>query len=146
MKCKGCGARGRMLTAPGPKCSSCHSSKESVDGVKAHANSVYRNYGVTGDEYYALLERQNGVCAICSEPPSEKRLSVDHDHRCCEAPPTCGLCSRSALLCFRCNTTLGKLENAFPGDNRKLLRLMLEYLDRTEDSGMEILWGIREKV
>jgi len=36
-------------------------------------------YGITPEEYDTLVERENGVCAICGSPPSESRaLDVDH--------------------------------------------------------------------
>lgn len=39
------------------------------------------NFGLTEDEYAAILEEQGGVCAICGKPPKEdRRLAVDHDH------------------------------------------------------------------
>lgn len=145
MQCKDCGARGRKLSAPGPRCSQCLATNEGQAGIRSHAAGVLRNYGVTGDEYHKLLEYQNGVCAICGDPPTDRRLSVDHDHRCCETTPTCGNCNRSALLCFTCNTLLGRLENKYP-DNREYLRRIMNYLDKTEDAGMSILWDIREKL
>lgn len=59
-----------------------------------------RRYGITAEQYDALLEAQGGVCAICGEPPKGKALHVDHDHA------TGGV---RGLLCggYRsCNTTL----------------------------------------
>lgn len=36
-----------------------------------------RTYGISADEFDALLEKQGGVCAICAGP-NPKHL--DHDH------------------------------------------------------------------
>lgn len=60
-----------------------------------------RQYGLTAEDYDALLERQNGVCAICFKPPKGKsRLSVDHDH----------VTGRvRGLLCGPCNCSIGLL-------------------------------------
>lgn len=48
--------------------------------------------------YELLLERQGGVCAICGNPPVNRRLDIDHCHR--------GLYIRG-LLCHFCNRQLG---------------------------------------
>ena len=41
---------------------------------------VERTYGLTAEQYDALLARQGGRCAICRARPKSKRLAVDHDH------------------------------------------------------------------
>src|SRR3954467_6012016 len=53
-------------------------------------------YGLSLEAYAALLQKQNGCCAICSS--KEKRLNIDHCHK-----------SRKlrALLCGPCNRLLG---------------------------------------
>ena len=72
-------------------------------------------YGITVDDYEKLLETQNGVCAICQQPPNnnpkrrqprvrpQRLLVVDHCH---ETGKVRG------LLCNRCNTGLWGLEAA----------------------------------
>lgn len=66
-------------------------------------------YNITLEEYEALLEAQGYVCAICGKAePSGRALSVDH----------CHLTGKlRELLCYRCNTTLGKFED----DPQKLI-------------------------
>ena len=77
-----------------------------------------RQYGLTPEEYEALLEKQDGHCAICLAPPeTNKRLAVDHDH---ETGAVRG------LLCFRCNTSIETL--TVPG----VLHRAVEYLRRAE--------------
>jgi hypothetical protein len=41
-----------------------------------------RAYGLTLKDYYDLLKKQNGLCAICFEPPGDgdRKLAVDHMH------------------------------------------------------------------
>ena len=58
-----------------------------------------RRYGLTREEYEAMLERQQGACAICKR--TEKRLVVDHGHM-----------TRTVrgLLCDMCNHAVGYLE------------------------------------
>ena len=47
--------------------------------------------------YEALLQLQEGHCAICPNPPRKRRLDMDHDHRTMEV---------RGLLCVRCNRAL----------------------------------------
>lgn len=70
--------------------------------------SRYRNlkvkYGITREEYEELEKKQQGLCGICGKPERSNRskyLSVDHNH-------TTG--KVRGLLCFACNTALGKME------------------------------------
>ena len=53
-----------------------------------------KQYGLVPEQYTQLLERQNGVCAICGHPPKTRRLGVDHDHKTGRV---------RALLCHTCN-------------------------------------------
>ncbi len=61
-------------------------------------------YGLTAEEYEAILESQGGGCAICEKTPEEagKRLSVDHDHETGDV---------RGLLCQSCNLALGMIED-----------------------------------
>jgi len=64
-------------------------------------SSLRFHYNVTADQYLALEAAQNGVCAICGQPPTgkrAKRLFVDHDHS--NGRPR-------ALLCHACNAGIG---------------------------------------
>lgn len=79
-----------------------------------------RTYGITTAEYEALVTKQNGLCAICNQPPArDLRLAIDHDH-------TTG--KIRALLCNDCNLILGQIEN-----NMDLLPTMFDYLDTHYD-------------
>lgn len=62
-----------------------------------------RRYGISLEEYEARLKAQTGVCAICErECGTGQNLSVDHNHETGQV---------RGLLCRRCNTRLGALEN-----------------------------------
>lgn len=80
---------------------------------EAWSLTLWDRFRITADDYDALLEAQGGHCALCPKTPDdqERRLHVDHDHRCC---PTvgrcCGECIRG-LLCAGCNRLLGWFEN-----------------------------------
>lgn len=54
------------------------------------------NYGITEDQYEALLQKQNGCCAVCERHYTEfaRQLAVDHDHHTNEI---------RGLLCDNCN-------------------------------------------
>lgn len=74
-------------------------------------------YNITPTNYDALLQSQNGVCAICGKScPTGKRLAVDHDH---ETDKVRG------LLCVNCNVALGYVQ-----DDSDLLRKLADYLEK----------------
>lgn len=66
---------------PGPRCATHHRAKRKADKTRAHANRTETVYGITAAEYEAILEAQNGRCAICQKARGlSRRLAVDHDH------------------------------------------------------------------
>ena len=58
-----------------------------------------REYGLTLEEYDALVTAHAGACAICGKVPEE--LVVDHDHATGRV---------RGMLCHGCNLSLGHLE------------------------------------
>jgi hypothetical protein len=69
-----------------------------------------RKYGLTPDDYDAMLAAQRGGCAICGAPaPEGQSLHVDHCH---DSGAVRG------LLCFRCNAGLGQFDH----DSERLAR------------------------
>lgn len=73
-------------------------------------------YGIDAATYRRLLEEQGHACRICGKPEtathqsgSLRRLSVDHDHKCCPGKKSCGKCVRG-LLCARCNSAIGLVD------------------------------------
>jgi hypothetical protein len=79
-----------------------------------------RTYGLTVEQYRAMLETQGGVCAICKQPrPENRTLHVDHDH---------GTGEIRGLLCFRCNNALGDFEEQY-----QLFQRAANYLDRDDE-------------
>lgn len=74
-------------------------------------------FGLTVEDYDAMLEYQGGVCAICKgECNSGRRLAVDHCHKTGNV---------RGLLCGRCNLSIGKFE-----DNIDFLKTAISYLER----------------
>jgi hypothetical protein len=77
--------------------------------------------GLTLADYYRILDKQGGVCAICRQPQRHrrmKRLVLDHDH-------FTGVFR--GLLCSHCNQALGLM-----ADDPSLLRRAATYLDLTD--------------
>ncbi len=84
-------------------------------------------YGLWPEQFQALIEKQNGKCAICSteDPGGHGDWHVDHDHSCCDYKGSCGKCVRG-LLCQRCNIGLGYFQ-----DNNNYLQSAINYLSRS---------------
>ena len=83
----------------------------------AKNTSLKCNYGITLEEYKAMLKTQNGVCAVCKEPPISKALCVDHCHKTGKI---------RGLLCSKCNSLIG-----FANEGAEVLNSAAVYLWRT---------------
>lgn len=70
-----------------------------------------RQYGITIEQYEKMLERCGGLCEICYK---SRKLHIDHDHKTGKV---------RGLLCFDCNTAIGKL-----GDNPEVILSAHKYL------------------
>lgn len=107
----------------------CRSCSRAINTVSyaTYAHRSSRNahlrgaYGVSLSDYELLLQRQNGVCAICGIEETKrhssgklKSLAVDHDHETGEV---------RGLLCGNCNAALGMMLD----DEERLLKAV-EYL------------------
>lgn len=93
-----------------------------------------KRFGVSADEYAAMLSVQGGVCAICKRAPETaiktkygytviERFAVDHDHTKARKDKA----GHRGLLCGGCNVGLGALK-----DSVAVLRNAAEYLERYE--------------
>jgi hypothetical protein len=75
-------------------------------------------FNLTLEQYSAMVQSQNGLCAICKQPPLEGRsLNVDHCHRTNKV---------RELLCHHCNVSLGLLKED-PERIQALLDYVLKY-------------------
>jgi len=90
--------------------------KANYDPIKSRAKNLKNRFGITLDEYDALLESQEGCCKICgsNEPGVKGRFVVDHNHDTNEV---------RGLLCWSCNVGLGHLK-----DSPDILQSALIYL------------------
>ena len=68
--------------------------------------SLLARYGITHEDYLAMLERQNGKCAICGATETtcsrSRYFDVDHNHQTGQV---------RGLLCRDCNLTVGMVES-----------------------------------
>lgn len=106
------GPRGRI-------CATCRG-----DRVRSANRSVrlVEQYGITLEEYAALLAAQGGACAICKGTRTYN-LDVDHDH----AQERAGAPLRSTirgLLCKQCNRRVLRSVR----DDVRVLEAAIEYL------------------
>jgi hypothetical protein len=98
----------------------CAACKIAVEKQQRHARGLAR-FGLTVEDYQAMLAAQGGVCAICGTPPTDRRrLAVDHNH---ETGAVRG------LLCVPCNQALGRFK-----DSPDVLAAAAMYLLRHENA------------
>ena len=94
------------------ECKQCHSEP----ALQRHTAHLRRVFGMSQEEFVLLLEKQNGVCAICQQGcKTGRQLAVDHDHATGDI---------RGLLCADCNLGLGRFQ-----DDPKLLTKALAYLN-----------------
>jgi hypothetical protein len=80
--------------------------QESVSKARRARDRYLRKmFGLSLSKFEAMVNKQNGVCSICGQPPKKKRnshtLCVDHDHETGEVRGiVCDPCNRG-LACFR---------------------------------------------
>ena len=86
---------------------------------------IVRAYGINSDEYYRMLDEQEGKCAICkSDHPNSSRvgsgkLFIDHCHDTGKV---------RGLLCSKCNHAIGLLN-----DDVDILLSAIEYINSRKE-------------
>lgn len=128
-RCKPCfNAKQRAWRAENPTRVRSYQKKWDDNNREARKTArLKRLYGMTQDQFDALLERQDG-CAIChtQTPGGRGTWHVDHDHSCCPGEKSCGSCVRG-LLCSSCNQGIGLFR-----DDPSIIESALRYLERAE--------------
>lgn len=88
------------------------------EGRRSTRNSRLKSlYGITIEQYDLLLAMQEGVCAICQQPPKDEWLHVDHCHNTGDI---------RGLLCALCNRILGVWKDSPQIAQRSVLYLQRE--------------------
>ncbi|MFF4697611.1 endonuclease VII domain-containing protein [Streptomyces chattanoogensis] len=80
--------------------------------VRSRAGHLKRQYGIAEAQRDEMIAAQAGVCAICRKAPA---VHVDHCHKTGKV---------RGVLCFNCNSALGKL-----GDDPDAIRRAIAYLE-----------------
>lgn len=100
------------------QCRDCR-KKTRKNGAPKRKHALFHNYRMRPGDYEAMLEKQNGVCAICGSSDvanvSRKHFHIDHCHK-------TGVVR--GLLCGRCNVMLGMSK-----DSPKVLLKAALYLE-----------------
>lgn len=130
-----------IWTPLGKKCFHCgifkskseyNKNKSQRAGYEAHCRScnrkikLFKDYGLTVEQYDKMLKEQGNRCAICRAAVSNSKkdsFAVDHDHDCCSSIKSCGKCVRG-LLCHMCNISLGQFKRLY------LLEKAMTYLKK----------------
>jgi hypothetical protein len=97
-------------------CKTCHNQQVRESRARQGGSRKYhlkRRYGLTPEEFEALLARQGSLCPICLKRPA---VHVDHDHRSGNV---------RGILCEMCNGGLGQFR-----DNAETIESAIRYLER----------------
>jgi hypothetical protein len=89
------------------------SGRKAISDRKSH---LKRKYGLTIEEFDAMLAAQGGGCAICGYPDAD---NVDHDHATGRV---------RGILCWNCNVGVGQFE-----DSEDRLAAAMAYVTRDEE-------------
>lgn len=112
--CDDCGrwVSPRILDNKG-RCPACSLKRTPAAQQRSQRQAKLRRYGLTGRDHAALVQAQDGRCAICSSRP-RAGLVIDHDHDTGKV---------RGLLCNNCNLGLGLM-----GDDSERLARAATYL------------------
>lgn len=75
---------------------------------------MFRTYGLTEQQFNALLKSQDYKCKICRKPQNDE-INVDHCHRTGKV---------RGLLCNKCNAGLGQFS-----DDVATIKSAIDYLE-----------------
>jgi len=87
----------------------------SPKGIEKLFDLRLRRFGLSRDQYQAMLQEQNGRCAVCEEPLSQGWV-IDHCHMTMKV---------RGLVHPKCNSLLG-----FANEDPRRLEMAIAYLKR----------------
>jgi len=122
--CYKCGVAVETANGPGRTvCDGCRAEnrRDPERLARKERARTLRKYGLTQEQFDAMLEQQAHRCAICLDPEPDtagKAWHIDHCH-------STGVVR--GLLCSRCNLALGYMR-----DSPALLRMAAHYLTQTQ--------------
>jgi len=91
---------------------------------KGKQDARLRLYGITQEQYEALILKQNGKCAICEIGlDMGKRTCIDHCHNSKKV---------RGILCWSCNTAIGHFK-----DSPAILRRAALYCEENQQQGCD---------
>ena len=104
-------------------CKACRSyyAKSAYNPLKKFSQHLQYAYGISYEDYEALLTSQKHCCAICLKPLKRGRLrNLDHCHNTGKV---------RGILCHRCNLALSFFDN-----DPEFVYKILDYLEKVEKS------------
>lgn len=107
-------------------CAHCGGAIKYKSGKRRYCSQACQVAGIAKQARWRAkgIEPVRGValrCALCGR--ADRKLVIDHDHKCCSGERACGTCFRG-MLCCGCNVALGLL-----ADSPRLLRKAARYIE-----------------
>ena len=123
-------------------CSECYreyhrawrEQQKAEDPLMNQRKNTWEKHGLYPEEVNAWKEVLDNCCPICNnefDNTQAKKACIDHDHSCCPQGRSCAACRRG-LICFNCNTVLGKVN-----DSPQVLLSMINYLKEYENGRVQ---------
>lgn len=98
----------------------CTEKAMPLTGLCPKHHKVAWRYRVSDDDFIKFVINPHCQNPECSETSD---LVMDHDHSCCDKPPTCGKCNRG-WLCRKCNISIGMAQ-----ESPRIIRGLIKYLE-----------------
>lgn len=131
-KCRAAKVRVWSKTPRGREINARHEAMRVRDPKPLMEKFRQKRYGITPEQYVALVNRAAGRCEACGCPPGPKGLGIDHDHKTGEV---------RGLLCDRCNLAIGYFK-----DDVTLLERAIAYLKKHSLEGVVVPDALPENI